>query len=139
MIVPRTQPTGARTQYRCARCLEPLFERSEKGMVGCKGCSNDYFVPAEVRERPDHRPALLTVCCRKPIADFSQMTYSCPKHAFRHILPFDRLEPQVRAAADSPAVKRELADQSGRFVRGLLIFIVGFFVLVTAVALAQRR
>jgi hypothetical protein len=107
-------------------------------MVGCKRCSSDYFAPTEFAERPGRDPTLLTVCCRKPITDFSQMTYSCPTHAFRHILPLTRLDPQVRARAESPAVKEELADQGRRFMRGLLIFIVGFFVFVTAIVLARR-
>ena len=138
MISPRTQPTGAQTAFRCARCLEPLFERSEKGMVGCKSCSNDFYVPIERTDRPDHRPTLLTVCCRRPITDFSQVTYSCPAHAFRHILPLSRLDPHVRAMAESPTVKKQLADDGRRFTRGVLMFILGFFVLVTAVALARR-
>ncbi len=134
----RNAPTGPQTNLRCGSCLEPLFERPENGMVGCKNCRNDYFIPLEFPERPDGKPTLLTVCCRKPITEFSQMTYSCPAHAFRHILPLTRVDPQVRATAESPTVKKDLADQGRRFTRGLLIFIVGFFVLVAAVALARR-
>ncbi|HXJ18757.1 MAG TPA: hypothetical protein VMT03_00885 [Polyangia bacterium] len=115
-----------------------LFERPENGMVGCKNCPNDYFVPIEFPERPDRQATLLTVCCRKPIAEFSRMTYSCPEHAFRHILPLTRVEPQIRAWAESPQVKKDLADKGRRFTRGILIFFVGFFVLVAAYALARR-
>jgi hypothetical protein len=134
----RNPPTGAQTSFRCARCLEPLFERPENGMVGCKNCRNDYFVPIEFPERPDLKPTLLTVCCRKPITDFSQMTFSCSAHGFRHILLLTRVAPQARTMAESPAVKQDLADQGRRFTRGVLLFIVGFFVLVTAFVLARR-
>ena len=138
MMPLRTEPTGPQTSFRCARCLQPLFEHLENDMVGCKNCPHDYFVPLEFPERPDRKPTLLTVCCRKPITDFSQMTYSCPNHAVRHILPLTRVDPQVRAWAESPAAKKELADQSQRFMRGILIFVVGFFVIVAAIALARR-
>jgi hypothetical protein len=138
MMPLRNRPTGPQTSFRCAYCLQPLFERPENGMVGCRNCPNDYFVPLEYAERPDRKPALLTVCCRKPITDFSQLTYSCPAHAFRHILPLTRVDAQVRTWAESPAGKKELADHGRRFTRGLLIFFVGFFILAAAIALARR-
>jgi hypothetical protein len=138
MISPRTPPTGAPTPFRCARCLEPLFERPENGMLGCKRCANDYFAPLESSDGPGRKLALLTVCCRKPITDFSQVSYSCPEHAFRHILPLNRIDPRARAMAESTRVRRELADQGRRFTRGVLFFVVGFFVLAATIALSRR-
>lgn len=131
-------PTGPATAFRCPRCLGSLYSRPEDGSVGCKACQRqNYFVPTEFLERPDRKPSWLTVCCRKPIGDFSQMTYTCPAHAFRHILPLDLLEPQVRARAESPAARQQLAEHSRRFGRGLIIALLAF-VVVVAMALVRR-
>jgi hypothetical protein len=138
MISWTTPPAGPATALRCPRCLGTLFSRPEDGSVGCKACQHqNYFVPTQFLERPDRKPSLLTVCCRKPIGDFSQVTYTCPEHALRHILPLDLLEPQVRARVESPAARQQLADQSRRFGRGLIVAALAIMAAV-AMALARR-
>ena len=107
MINTTTPPSGPATAFRCPRCLGTLFSRPEDGTVGCKSCLREnYFVPTEHLERPDRKPVWRTVCCQKPITDFSQMTYACPDHAYRHVLPLDLLEPQVRAQLANALMKR---------------------------------
>jgi hypothetical protein len=138
MINSTKPPTGPATALRCPRCLGTLFSRPEDGSVGCKACRNqNYFVPTESLEHPLGKPSWLTVCCRKPIGDFSQMTYTCPEHAFRHILPLDLLEFQVRARVESPAARQQLADQSRGFGRGLIIAVLAIMIVV-AIALARQ-
>lgn len=65
------------------------------------------------------------------------MTYVCPDHGFRHILPLDSLDPHVRAQAESPSARQRLAGQSRRFTRGLLVAALAL-VAVAALAIARH-
>lgn len=72
-------------------------------------------MPLEHRERLDRRPVLLTVCCRKTITDFSQLTITCPEHAFRHALPLDLApEKSVEQAAVAEGVTGPAVVPLGR-------------------------
>jgi hypothetical protein len=123
----------------CPRCFGNLVLCTEgsKAIAECPRCHVSRLGGNERWRRyvprrewlPDREPSWLTVCCGRPILDRSDLTYECPEHAYRHVLPLSALHETVRKRILEARAQPRGARKGRPFVLGLLVVSVAITVL----------
>jgi hypothetical protein len=119
-----------------------VVREAEKLIAECRQCYQPtsvgpgygtrwrHYLPTRQHASGRDGGALLTVCCATPILDRSTLTYECPVHAFRHILPLSALDEATRKQVLDPQALARMERASNGFGRALLLVLVGVFALL---------